>query len=162
MDGMESLAAQIAALADFRTIGLKKVLQFGTFLGTIYGAWKWWRFSKWQIAKRLLEYLDNEEKNIIECRDAVLNHIRYGKPLSLAPNHRLHPEIEEALKDVARAEPGRAEQRLICFVATLTEDAGRFSIYEQRQPASRYGATLYGPYCKKEEIRHGCSEGGLD
>lgn len=138
MDGHD-LAAQIAALADLRNIGLKEVLQFGTFLGTVYGAWKWWRFSKWQIAKRLIEYLDNEEKNIVECRDAVLNHIRYDKPLSLAPNHRLHPEIEEALKDVARDEPGRAEQRLICFAATLTEDAKVGSRYTSN--ANRQAAT---------------------
>lgn len=138
MDGQD-LAAQIAAFADLRNIGLKEILQFGTFLGTVYGAWKWWRFSKWQIAKRLIEYLDNEEKNIIECREAVLNHIRYGKPLLLGPHHRLHPEIDGSLKEVARDEPGRAEQRLIGFAAALTEDAKVGSRYTSN--ANRQAAT---------------------
>jgi len=139
MDGQD-LAAQIAALADLRNIGLKEVLQFGTFLGTVYGAWKWWRFSKWQIAKRLIEYLDNEEKNIIECRDAVLDYIRYGKPLVLGPHHRMHPEIDGALKEVARDEPGVAEQKLISFAAALTEDAKVGSRYTSN--ANRQAATV--------------------
>ena len=139
MDGYD-LATQITALIELRNIGFKELLQFGTFLGTVYGAWKWWRFSKWQIAKRLIEYLDNEEKNILECRNAVLSHIRYGKPLLLGPQHGLHPEIDGALKEVARHEPGRAEQKLIGFAASLTEDAKVGTRYTNN--ANRQAATM--------------------
>lgn len=141
MDGQEwSLTVQVASLIDLRSIGLKEVLQFGTFLGTLYGAWKWWRFSKWQIAKRLIEYLDNEEKHIIEGRAAVLRHLRYDKPLLLGPEQRLHPEIGGALKEVEREQPGRAEQRLIGFAASLTEDAKVGTRYTSN--ANRQAATV--------------------
>jgi hypothetical protein len=133
-----SLTLNIAALFDIRTVGIKEVLQFGTFFGSIYGAWKWWRFSKWQIAKRLLEHLDHQEKNIIECREAVLNHLRYAKPLTLGSQQSLHPNIDAALRDVS-AEPSRAEQKLIDFAASLTEDAKvgtRYSSNANRQAAT--------------------------
>lgn len=139
MDGQEFLlAANLAALLDLRTIGIREFLQLGTFLGSVYGAWKWWRFSKWQIAKRLLEHLDHQEKNIIECREAVLNHLRYGKPIALGAQQALHPSIDTALKEVT-TEPSRAEQRLIDFAASLVEDAKvgtRYSNNANRQAAT--------------------------
>ena len=133
------LVANIAALFDIRTIGIKEMLQFGTFFGSVYGAWKWWRFSKWQIAKRLLEYLDHQERNIIECREAVLGHLRYGKPIELGAQQNLHANIDAALKEVS-PEPSRAEQRLIDFAASLTEDAKVGTRYSNN--ASRQAATV--------------------
>jgi tetratricopeptide (TPR) repeat protein len=139
MDGQQwPLVASVAALIDLHAIGIKELLQLGTFFGSLYGAWKWWRFSKWQIAKRLLEYLDHQEKNIVECREAVLNHLRYGKPLDLAAQ-QVHSSIEAALGEVS-PEPSRAEQRLIDFAASLTEDAKVGTRYSDN--ASRQAATV--------------------
>lgn len=124
MDVQEwSRAAQIAALADLRHIGLKEVLQFGTFLGTVYGAWQWWRFSKWQIAKRLFEYLNTDEKNIVEARQRVLQRLRGGTDTALQAANEMHFNIEKAIKLLDRGEAKEAEKTLSEFALMLSGSA---------------------------------------
>jgi len=102
----------MAAFADLRNIGLKELLQFGTFLGTVYGAWQWWRFSKWQIAKRLFEYLNTDEKNIVEARQRVLQHLRAGGGVGLQSGNEMHLSIEKAIKLADSGKPQEAEKLL--------------------------------------------------
>jgi tetratricopeptide (TPR) repeat protein len=119
-------ATLFVSLMDFGGYTLKDWLQFLVavfgIVGSIVGAWKWWRYSKWQIAKRLLEYLNDEEKNISEARHAVLRHIRYGEPLSLEPNVGVHEQVQKALKKFDGGQPVPAEQQLASFAVLLNED----------------------------------------
>ena len=51
----------------------------------------------------------------------------------------MHAELDKALKELARDEPGIAEQRLICFAAALAEDAkvgSRYTTNANRQAAT--------------------------
>ena len=48
---------------------------------SIVGAWRTYRYSKFQIAKRLLEYLSDDKKAINKALDVIITHLRYGKPL---------------------------------------------------------------------------------
>jgi tetratricopeptide (TPR) repeat protein len=121
--GEGQLWAQAAALFDPNNIGLKELLQFATFLGTVYGAWKWWRFSKWQIANRLFEYLNTDEKHIIGARRRVLEHLRCGKGIALKSGVELHDSIEEAIKLLDADRLVEAEESLAGFALMLTGSA---------------------------------------
>ena len=57
----------------------------------VLGAWKAWRFSKSQIVNRLFEYLNADEKHVIEGRRRVLEYLRNGKSTPLASGAELRP-----------------------------------------------------------------------
>ena len=82
--------------------GLKDWLQVAAAVlgitGSTYGAWKAFRYSKGQIAKRLLEYLDEHEKNVEEVRHLVVPYLRNGRAIQSKPDLEIHKRIENAIK----------------------------------------------------------------
>ena len=54
-----ALADPLVSLLDFRNYTLKDWVQLLVavlgLVGSVVGAWKWWRYSKWQIVNRLFE-----------------------------------------------------------------------------------------------------------
>ena len=133
--------AQVGGLLDPNNIGLKELLQLFAFGGSVYGAWKWWRFSKWQIANRLFEYLNADEKNIVEARRRVLQRLRSGKGAALTSGGELHEKIESAIKLLDSDQPVEAEQELGGFALMLTGSAevGR----RHTAVASEQAATIF-------------------
>jgi tetratricopeptide (TPR) repeat protein len=121
MDGDWLVMAQ-TALFDIRNIGVKEVLQFATFVGSVYGAWKWWRFSKWQIANRLLEFLENDEKNIVEARKALLGYLG-NKDVPIPQSDSVHPSIAKTLRLLKADKPVEAERELCGIAVLLTQSA---------------------------------------
>lgn len=80
------LASRLISLLDITNFGTKDWLQvlaaIFAIVGYTYGLWKAFRFSKRQIAKRLLEYLEGEGVAIKEARNAVIRHVRLATPLA--------------------------------------------------------------------------------
>jgi len=109
--------AQALPMFDVRSYGLKELLQFATFLGSVYGAWKWWRFSKWRIAHRLLEFLENDEKNIVESRKVLLGYLG-NKDAHRPQTGNLHASVAKAVRLLRADRPIEAEREL-CGMAVL-------------------------------------------
>jgi tetratricopeptide (TPR) repeat protein len=110
------LAGHFSSLIDFHTYSTMDWLQLGAaalaIVAYVYGLWKAFRFSKRQMVKRLLEYLEDEGAAIREARHAVIRHVRYGQPLPRTPDHPFFHDFKEALAELDRGEAARAEQRL--------------------------------------------------
>ena len=77
-----------------------------------YALWQAHRYSKGQMAKRLLEYLEGEAATVKETRAAVIRHLRYGEPLPKKANHPFFRDFKHALSELDRGEVVRAEQHL--------------------------------------------------
>src|SRR5262245_7571648 len=75
---------------DLSSYGLKDWLQVLAaivgILGSTFGAWTAFRYSKSQIAKRLMEYLNDHERNVEEARHLVVQHLRNDHPIRREPN----------------------------------------------------------------------------
>jgi tetratricopeptide (TPR) repeat protein len=84
--------------------------------GTIFGVWRGWRYSKSQIAARLIEYLHDEEEKIKASRDRIIRHLRWGKPLDDDLEHEFYREMK-----AANAEQG-TERKLDDLAKGLVED----------------------------------------
>lgn len=123
MDSQAWATLNFVQSVDLRSFGLRDVAAIFGIVGSIYGLWKTWRYSKWQIAKRLLEYLQAGEKNILEARTAVLRHIRYGEQLETNAALKVHGTIKTAIGEFDHGRLPQAERQLGAFVACLTDDA---------------------------------------
>jgi tetratricopeptide (TPR) repeat protein len=112
---------------DFTTYSAKDWLQVAAavlgIIGSTFGAWKAFRYSKGQIAKRLLEYLDEYEKNIDEVRHIVVPHLRNGRAIERKSELEIHKRIESAIKLAGRGQEVAAERELEGFVVLLTSSA---------------------------------------
>jgi tetratricopeptide (TPR) repeat protein len=108
--------------------------------GSTYGAWKAFRYSKGQIAKRLLEFLDEHEKNVDEVRHLVVPHLRNGRAIDRKPELEMHKRIESAIKLAGRGQEEEAERDLEAFVILLTRsgEVGR----RHMDIAKRQAATI--------------------
>jgi tetratricopeptide (TPR) repeat protein len=91
--------------------------------GSTYGAWKAFRYSKGQIAKRLLEYLEEHEKNVDEVRHLVVPYLRNGRAIERKPDLEMHKRVENAIKLAGRGQEQEAEKDLEGFVVILTRSA---------------------------------------
>src|SRR5262245_27875449 len=92
-------------------------------LGSTFGAWKAFRYSKGQIGKRLIEYLEDHEKNVDEVRHLVVPHFRTGRAIERNPELEIHSHIESSIKLVGRGQQENAERELAAFVLMLTTSA---------------------------------------
>ena len=112
---------------DFSSLGFKDWIQTIAALlgivGSTWGAWKAFRYSKGQIAKRLLEYLNEHEKSIEEVRPLVVRHLRNGRPIERRTELEMHACIENAIKLAGRGQEQEAERYLDGFVVILTRSA---------------------------------------
>lgn len=121
------LAAPMAALVlDVSNYGIKEWLAIiGSLLGTggsVYGAWRTYRYSKSQIAKRLEEHLTDEEEAIKEARNHIIRNIRYGQPLAKEPDHTLYNTLRDAISELDRGASHQAERQLNSFAELLSGD----------------------------------------
>lgn len=109
------LLSHLVKLFDFNSYNTKDWLQLLAavlaIFGYTYGLWKAFRFSKRQIAKRLLEYLEDDGAAIKDVRKAVVRHMRYGNPLPKEPNHPFFQDLKVALADLDRGETTQAERQ---------------------------------------------------
>jgi len=120
------LASPLVSLIDISGYGVKEWLAIaGSLVGigvTIFGAWRTWRFSKSQIATRLLEYLQDEEARIKEARILIIRRLRQGEPLASEAEHDLYREVKGALDELANGDPQQAEKKLNGFAESLAKD----------------------------------------
>lgn len=110
------LASQPWSLTDFNGYGTMYWLLVCALVlavgGCAYGFWQAYRFSRGQIAKRLVEYLEDDAAALKEARRAVIRHVRYAEPLPKKPDHPFYRDFKHALTELDRGEVVRAEQRL--------------------------------------------------
>jgi tetratricopeptide (TPR) repeat protein len=124
---MWALADPLVSLLDFRNYTLKDWLQllvavFG-IVGSVVGAWKWWRYSKWQIVNRLFEYLNADEKNVTEGRRIVLDYLRGSGRGGLKSDVEFHATIDKAIKLLEANRMVEAEAVLNAFALMLKGSA---------------------------------------
>src|SRR5262249_5047502 len=112
---------------DFSSYSLKDWLQMVAatlgIMGSTYGAWTAFRYSKSQIAKRLMEYLNDHEKNINEARQIVLQHLRNDRPVNRKLEIELPERVASAISLVAGGHKEDAEQELKRFALVLSHSA---------------------------------------
>jgi len=130
---------------DLASHGIKDWLQMVAALlaigGSSYGAWKAFRYSKGQIAKRLLEYLEEHEKNVNRVRQLIVPYLRNGRTFERKPELEIHERVERAIKHIGRGEEQDAERELESFVLVLTQSA---QVGERHmQIARRQAATIF-------------------
>ena len=77
-----------------------------------FALWQARRLSRGQMAKRLLEYLEDDAAAIKATRAAVIRHLRYNEPLPKTIDHPFFRDVQHALIVLSRGEVVRAEQRL--------------------------------------------------
>jgi tetratricopeptide (TPR) repeat protein len=110
------MASHSWPLIDFGSYDIRDVLLAGGALlaigAYVYGLWQAYRFSKGQIVKRLLEYLEEDSAAIREARTAIIRHIRYAEPLPRKASHPFLRDFKQALTELDRGDAARAEQRL--------------------------------------------------
>jgi tetratricopeptide (TPR) repeat protein len=120
--GQIQLVAPLAALlVDVGNYGIKEWLTvvgslFGTG-GSIFGIWRAWRYSKTQIAERLIEHLQDDETKIKEARERIIRHLRRGEPLGEEIEHEFFRGVKNALDD-----PVQAEKKLASFAEAVASD----------------------------------------
>ena len=121
------LAGPLVSLLDFGNYTLKDWAQllvaiFG-LVGSVVGAWKWWRYSKWQIVNRLFEYLNADEKNVTEGRRIVLAYLRSGRRAALRSDVEFHATITKAINLLDANRTIEAEAVLNAFALMLKGSA---------------------------------------
>jgi tetratricopeptide (TPR) repeat protein len=121
------LAGPLVSMLDFGNYTLKDWAQllvaiFG-IVGSVVGAWKWWRYSKWQIVNRLFEYLNADEKYVTEGRRAVLAYLRSGRRADLRSDVEFHATIGKAVKLLDANRTIEAEAVLNAFALMLKGSA---------------------------------------
>ena len=103
MDNGQLLLAALRAVLTFDvgSYGIREWLAIlGSLIGiggSIYGAWRTYRYSKSQVANRLIEHLINEEEAIKEARNHIIRRLRYGEPLPKEPQHAFFLTIKEVM-----------------------------------------------------------------
>jgi tetratricopeptide (TPR) repeat protein len=116
LDGLWLLVGQAWSLTGLAGFGARDWLLLGVvalaIAAYVHGLWQAYRFSKGQIVKRLLEYLEEDSAAIREARMAIIRHLRYGEPLPKKPDRRFFHDFKLALNELDRGEAARAEQRL--------------------------------------------------
>jgi tetratricopeptide (TPR) repeat protein len=122
-----ALADPLVSLLDFRNYTLKDWVQLLVavlgLVGSVVGAWKWWRYSKWQIVNRLFEYLNTDEKNVTEGRRIVLGYLRSGRLAALKSDVEFHATIRRAIKLLESNRTIEAEAVLNAFALMLKGSA---------------------------------------
>jgi hypothetical protein len=112
---------------DFPSYSLKDWVQIVAaivgILGSTYGAWTAFRYSKSQIAKRLIEYLSDHERNVEEARQLVVQHLRHDEPIRRKPGLELHQHVEGAIRLAASGRKEDAERELEGFALVLGHSA---------------------------------------
>ena len=115
-------------LADLSSYGLKEwlailasVLGLG---GSVFGLWRGFRYSKTQIANRLMEYLHDEEAKIKASRDRIIRHLRLGAPIGENFEHESFQGMQAALADQAANDIQSAEKTLNNVAQGLRHDVG--------------------------------------
>jgi tetratricopeptide (TPR) repeat protein len=123
---MWALAGSAALLIDVGSYGIKEWLAIlGSLVGiggSIFGVWRAWRYSKKQIAERLLEFLRDEEARIVEGRSRVIRHLRVGETLGDEPDHAFYHDLKGTLEELARGNVREAEKRLDTFADVWAHD----------------------------------------
>jgi tetratricopeptide (TPR) repeat protein len=120
-------ASPLASLLDFSNYTMKDWLQllvaaFG-LVGSVVGAWKWWRYSKWQIVNRLFEYLNTDEKNVTDGRRIVLEYLRGGRRSASDSDVEFHQMISRAIRLLDSNRIVEAEAALNGFALMLKGSA---------------------------------------
>jgi tetratricopeptide (TPR) repeat protein len=122
-DGYAWISLWTVLLVDLSQYGIKEWLAVVGSLfgigGSIFGLWRAWRYSKSQIAERLLEYLQNEETKINAARERIIRHLRWGDPLGGNIEHHFFHSVADAL---AISDPHHTERTLDHFAETLAGD----------------------------------------
>jgi tetratricopeptide (TPR) repeat protein len=113
-------------LIDVSSYGPREWLQLvaaavGIFVSVV-GAWRTYRFSKAQIAKRLLEYLKEDEKSLKEARYSIFQHLRYGRPLTKKPDHPFYDALKRVIGQIDRGELEHAKAQLDSVAERLGDD----------------------------------------
>lgn len=121
-DGTLLVAAPLVALiGEVGNYGFKEWLAvLGSLFGmggSVFGIWRAWRYSKAQIAQRLMEYLEDEEAKIKQARDRVVRHLRRGEALGNKIDHRFFTGMADALADSSEA-----EKKLLTFANAIKRD----------------------------------------
>jgi len=146
------LASPLSSLIDISSYGIKEWLQLiGAMIGifvSILGAWKAWRFSKWQMVNRLFEHLNTDEKHIIEARRAVLKHLRNGKGSRLRSGVELHDGIAKAIKLLDADRAVEAEEYLTGFALMLSGSAEVGRRHTAVASEQAYSPIICGVDCK--------------
>jgi tetratricopeptide (TPR) repeat protein len=110
------LAVPAALFFDVGSYGVKEWLAIlGSLVGiggSIFGVWRAWRYSKKQIAERLLEFLRDEEAKIVEGRNRVIRHLRVRETLGDEPDHAFYRDLRGTLEELARGDVRDAEKKL--------------------------------------------------
>ncbi len=122
-----AIAGSLGRMLDFSNYTMKDWLQllvaaFG-IVGSVVGAWKWWRYSKWQIVNRLFEHLNADERNVTEGRRIVLEYLRAGRRSPLNSDTELHQMIRRATKLLDANRIVEAEAALNGFALMLKGSA---------------------------------------
>lgn len=128
MDGyLAALGLQFIPSFDFSSYNFKDWLQLvaaGLAIAvTSYGWWKAFRYSKSQIAKRLVEYLQGQDKSFDEARRLVVNHLRNPHAADWKPGIEVHERIQNAIKPAASNQQQDAERELERFAIVLMHSA---------------------------------------
>jgi tetratricopeptide (TPR) repeat protein len=121
------LAVPAALFFDVGSYGVKEWLAILGSLagigGSVFGIWRAWRYSKKQIAERLLEFLRDEEAKIVDARSRVIRHLRAREPLGHEPDHAFYHDLRGALEDLARGSVHEAEKKLDAVAEACAHDA---------------------------------------
>jgi tetratricopeptide (TPR) repeat protein len=111
---------------DLDSYGIKEWLAIlGSLVGiggSVYGAWRTYRYSKSQIAQRLLEYLRDEEEQIKRARKEVVRQLRYPEQMTGDADHIFHREMRDILIRLRRNDIGQAERALEDFAEAIARD----------------------------------------
>src|SRR5205809_1089348 len=120
------LAVSAGLFFDVGSYGVKEWLAIlGSLVGiggSIFGVWRAWRYSKKQIAERLLEFLRDEEAKIVEARSRVIRHLRVREALGDEPDHAFYHDLRDTLEELARGDAREAEKKLDAFADAWSHD----------------------------------------
>jgi tetratricopeptide (TPR) repeat protein len=120
------LVVSAALFFDIGSYGVKEWLAIlGSLVGiggSIFGVWRAWRYSKKQIAERLLEFLRDEEAKIVEGRARIIRYLRVQATLGNEPDHTFYHDLRGALEEWARGGVREAEKRLDAFTDACAHD----------------------------------------
>jgi tetratricopeptide (TPR) repeat protein len=120
------LAGSATLLIDISNYGIKEWLQLiaaaiAIFVSVI-GAWRTYRYSKSQIAKRLMEYLEDEKTRIKDSRNRIIGHLRLGRPPNGGTSHDFYRDVKAVLDGLASRDPRTTEKQLKTLESALAGD----------------------------------------
>lgn len=116
-----------AMFIDIGSYGLKEWLAIlGSLIGiggSIFGLWRAWRYSKKQIAERLLEFLRDEEAKIVDARSRIILNLRCQGQPDNEPDHAFYRGLREVLQGLGRGPTHEAEKKLDRLAEAWSHDA---------------------------------------